>query len=340
MRWARVTKEEIERLMAGVVAAHGPWTAHNVHLGHGVFTYGTDRPYLKLQRLVQAAADLAGRPLRQLRVLDLACLEGGFAIEFARHGATVVGIEGREANLAKARFAKDVLGLESLSFELGDVRDLSCQRHGTFDVVICAGILYHLDAPDVFAFVERIAEVCTRVAIFDTSLALRAAESRAYKGRTYWGGDFPEHDPSSSEASRKANLWGSLSGTSSFWLTRASLLNLLTDVGFTSAMEILNPALPGQFSDRVVLAAVKGTRQEIYAAPSTTAHPPPAWAEGERPRHDPMQRRSYRLEKRLTHMVPVGIRRGLKRVLRGAGLMRRGEAPWEWPAPWRRRHDR
>jgi hypothetical protein len=40
----------------------------------------------------------------------------------------------------------------------GDVRDLSRQEHGLFTVVLSIGILYHLDAPDVFTFVERIAE--------------------------------------------------------------------------------------------------------------------------------------------------------------------------------------
>jgi SAM-dependent methyltransferase len=333
-----VTKAEIERSMAGVVAQHGPWTAHTVHLGHGVFTYGQDRPYLKLQRLVQAAADLLGRRLAGLRVLDLACLEGGFAIEFARHGATVVGIEGRPANLAKAQFARDVLELDSLSLELGDVRDLSRERHGVFDVVICAGILYHLKSPDVFKFVERIADVCARVAIIDTSLSLRSAEARTYKGRTYWGREFPEHDPGSSQASRKANLWGSLSDASSFWLTKASLLNLLTDVGFTSAMEVLNPALPGQLSDRVVLAALKGCRQTIQAAPATSERPLPAWVENERRGHDPMQRTSYRLEKRLTQMVPVKLRKRLKHLLQAARLKAISDAPWEWSVPWKRRH--
>jgi SAM-dependent methyltransferase len=332
-----LTRRQIEEAMAEVVAKHGPWTAHNVALGAGEFTYGEDKPYRKLQRLVQAAADVCGRPLGELRVLDLACLEGGFAIEFARHGATVLGIEGRQANLAKAIFARDILELDRLTFELGDVRDLSAARHGTFDVVICAGILYHLDAPDVFAFAERVAEVCSRVAIIDTSISLRPAESRDYKGRTYWGRSFPEHDDDASTDARAANLWGSLSDSSSFWITRASLLNLLRDAGFTSVMEVLNPALPGQLSDRTVLAAIKGSRQTIHATPSTNAVPFCDWSEHERPGHDPMQRTTYRLEKRLTHMVPVGVRKAIKGVLRSLGLRRSGSAPWEWPVPWKRR---
>jgi len=338
-RGVDMTREAIEQGMAAVVEAHGPWTAHNVHLGHGVFTYGPDRPYLKLQRLLQAASDLCGQPLSELRVLDLACLEGGFAIEFARHGAEVLGIEGRASNLAKASFARDVLGLDRLTFELGDVRDLSAARHGTFDVVICAGILYHLGAPDVFRFVESIGEVCSRVAIVDTSVSLTAAESRAYEGRTYWGRTFPEHEPDTSTEQRRANLWGSLSDLESFWLTRASLLNLLRDAGFTSALEVLNPALPGQFSDRVVIAALKGTRQTIHATPSTNDVPFSSWREEERPGCDPMQRSTYRLEKRLTHMVPRSVRRRIKAALHWTGLRRSGNAPWEWSVPWKRRRD-
>ena len=45
------------------------------------------------------------RIARGVRVLDLASLEGMYALELARRGADVVAIEGREANVEKARFA-------------------------------------------------------------------------------------------------------------------------------------------------------------------------------------------------------------------------------------------
>ena len=41
----------------------------------------------RLRRIVQVAADLLGKPLSQARVLDLACLEGHYGIEFAMQGA-------------------------------------------------------------------------------------------------------------------------------------------------------------------------------------------------------------------------------------------------------------
>jgi 2-polyprenyl-3-methyl-5-hydroxy-6-metoxy-1,4-benzoquinol methylase len=113
-----------------------------------------------LRRIVQTAGDLLGYPFDGRRVLDLACLEGQLAIEFALQGANVVAIEGGAVNLEKAKFAADALGLKNVELLLGDVRDLSVKRHGKFDLILCLGILYHLDAPDVMEFVQRIADSC------------------------------------------------------------------------------------------------------------------------------------------------------------------------------------
>ena len=102
----------------------------------------------RLRRILQIAADYAKKPLAQCRVLDLACLEGHYAIEFALQGATVVGIEGRAASVAKCDFVKRELELERADFYQDDVRNLSVAKYGRFDIVICSGLLYHLPATD------------------------------------------------------------------------------------------------------------------------------------------------------------------------------------------------
>src|SRR5438132_8218599 len=132
-----------------IIDRFGAWTAGCIHLADEVYTF--DDPFWdsRLRRFLQIAADLTREPLNTLRVLDLACLEGQYGIEIALHGADVLAIEGREANLAKVRFAKDILSLDNLKVLLDDVRHLDVHRHGHFDIVLCLGILYHLDVPDV-----------------------------------------------------------------------------------------------------------------------------------------------------------------------------------------------
>lgn len=248
---------------------HGEWTAHSIHLGDNLYTRQPAADG-RLRRLLQIACDLTGKPIDQLRVLDLACLEGHYGIEFAIHGAEVVANEIREENLAKARFVKDYLNLDRLTLYQDDVRNLSREKYGQFDLVICSGILYHLDVPDIFHFIRRIYEVCTRLTIFDTHIALRAEAEVKFENESYYGFWYKEHDENTSRESRLKYLWSSVDNTRSFWFTPASLANFVARAGFTSFYECLNPhhEVP---EDRRAYVAVKGQHANIASSPSTAA---------------------------------------------------------------------
>jgi SAM-dependent methyltransferase len=229
---------------------------------------------------MQIIDDVAARPITELRVLDLACLEGMYSVELARRGARVVAIEGREANLAKARFARATLGLDAIELIRDDVRTLSRDKHGAFDVVLCLGILYHLDAPDVFAFLERIAEVCKGFAIIATHTSLAAVERETFKGREYWGSSIREHAADSTAEQRERAVWASLDNPRSFVLTQASLYNALAHVGFTSAYQcrippetIYEPAVPSTGLDWATFLAFAGTRTTLASAPLLNDRP-------------------------------------------------------------------
>jgi SAM-dependent methyltransferase len=277
----------------------------------------------RLQRVVQIVADLAPKPLHELRILDLACLEGQCCIEFARRGAAaVVGIEGRGQNLAKARFAKEALSLDQLELLQDDVRNLDRDRHGEFDVVLCLGILYHLDGPDVLPFLQRIASVCRGIAIVETHISLAAEEQRQHGGRVYWGRSFREHDSDSSRQTRLRSAWASIDNEFSFIPTRPSLINALGDVGFTTVCECLRPAVPEEDVDRVTLVAVRGTPARVASAPLLDGAPEERWPERRRipPHINPaphyqVMRRIVRavLESRL---LPPAAKRTAWRLLR------------------------
>jgi 2-polyprenyl-3-methyl-5-hydroxy-6-metoxy-1,4-benzoquinol methylase len=102
-----VDKTQVRLQRDELAKRYGPWTAHCIHLTDNIYTFDHPQMETRLRRYVQIAADIVVEPLDKVRVLDLACLEAQFGIEFALHGANVVGIEGREVNIARAQFAKD-----------------------------------------------------------------------------------------------------------------------------------------------------------------------------------------------------------------------------------------
>ena len=284
--------EQIKLKRQEIVEKFGEWTAHNIHLKDDTYTYDQNHPEFRaqlrghgihLRRIVQSVSDITNKPLNSLRVLDLACLEGLYGIEFARHGAEVVGIEGREANIERARFAKEALALENITFVQDDVRNLSVQKYGHFDVVLCLGILYHLDVPDVFHFVQRMSEVCQRVAIIDTHIGISTNKSYTYEGQNYRGWSYSEHSSGATEEERLKSLWASLDNEKSFWFSRPSLFNLLLRIGFTSVYTCQNPAVPGLAADRDTLAAVKGNCHELFSPPALKSVSHELWSEESQP---------------------------------------------------------
>ncbi len=87
-----------------------------------------------------------GRPLPSgLRALDLACHEGWFAQQARALGfADVLGVDARQAHVEDARLAAAACGVDGLRFEQADVRGLDA---GRFDLVLCLGLVYHLEDP-------------------------------------------------------------------------------------------------------------------------------------------------------------------------------------------------
>jgi SAM-dependent methyltransferase len=131
-----------EAELAAQVAAE-EWY-HRIGLGPGIVTDGVER-YLPYQRPVLAA--LAGLDLAGRRVLDVGCRDGLVAFAAEQQGAAeVVGADNDPspgavgiivpATGSKVRF----VDANVLDMTPGDVG-------GPFDVVIAAGLLYHLRAP-------------------------------------------------------------------------------------------------------------------------------------------------------------------------------------------------
>ncbi len=220
-----------------------------------------------VRRVIQILRDLAKKPLPELRVLDLACGEGVYAIETALRGASVLALDGRTERMNKGKEAAERLKLNRLRFEQNDVRRVNIETHGQFDIVYLLGILYHLDVPDVFYTLENIYAIVQDFVVIDTHISLNGKDKTSYKGSIYMGAKWREHGDNDPEDLRQGRLLASLDNAYSFWFTRESLIKLLGDIGFTSIFECHAPLDPTKQSNRVTLIAMKGKRTRISAYP-------------------------------------------------------------------------
>ena len=252
-----MSPDDIMREKQKIIRKDGPWTAHNISLGHGVTTMGVERNYdtTKLELCVKTITASTGRPITELRILDLACLEGRYSIENARLGATVLGIEVRELNLAKARFAKKALGLRNVEFMKADVRNISRETLGTFDVILMNGILYHIDKADQLSLLQSAANMCTEMMYIDTHVSLTPDAEFTKDNITFTGTEWEEFSPEATLKEREKMLWASYENPKSFKLSLPSLLAALKHVGFHST-EVLKH-IDGQPADRIVIAVKK-----------------------------------------------------------------------------------
>jgi 2-polyprenyl-3-methyl-5-hydroxy-6-metoxy-1,4-benzoquinol methylase len=271
-----VTDEEIRAGMDEIMKAHGAWTAHDIRLSEKISTYpGWHQGSADgVRRYMQIAADLFRRPWEEMSFLDLGCLEGLYAIDAGLRGCKrSVGIDIREQHIAKAEFAKKVLGLPNTQFLLEDVRGLSPERHGMFDIILCNGLLYHLDTPDVFTLLKVMRTMTMSALIIDTHIALTPERTEVHEGCVYSGASLVEFlagTPLQTQL-QKAH-WSSAGNERSFWPTKSSLLNALRHAGFTSVYESFVPYQP-HTSDRLTLVALPGKEEQSRAAALAFASP-------------------------------------------------------------------
>jgi tRNA (mo5U34)-methyltransferase len=116
---------------------------------------------------------LFGGSLEGKRLLDLGCNAGFWSLCAAQAGCDyVLGIDGRKMHINQANFvfeAKEV-ERERYDFILGDLFETDLGRFGTFDVVLCLGLMYHVSKP--VELMEKISEVNNDVLVIDTTLSV------------------------------------------------------------------------------------------------------------------------------------------------------------------------
>jgi len=252
--------------LAAIRLEHGPWTAHNIEVEPGLFTIAPASPDRAQQRATLysgLATTLLRQPVRARKILDLGCLEGGISLALAQQGAHCTGVDVRPSHLAKAAFASRALRLHRRCRWLeADVTDPNLwKRLGRFDLVICSGLLYHLDAGDLLPLLHHLRTACSDrgMALIDTNIAPAPQACVELPGQPpLWGCHWEEHPPAADQQERLAASWSSYRNNQAFWLTERSLTNALITAGFGTVLKPLYPYHEWGHQTRDVWLALPG----------------------------------------------------------------------------------
>jgi tRNA (mo5U34)-methyltransferase len=198
-----------------------PHWYHRIEVAPGVVTPGINDSPAAL-RALGLPNDLSGR-----RVLDIGTRDGFFAFECERRGATVVAVDAAPLEHTGFAMAARMLG-SKVRYDQRSIWDLSRERDGEFDVVLCLGLLYHLRDP--LAALDLLRSLCTGELYLETAV-LNPAGARALNDIGAWGATMAEFETTP----LMQFLPGSVANNdlTNFWLpNRACLKAMLEESNF------------------------------------------------------------------------------------------------------------
>jgi SAM-dependent methyltransferase len=169
--------------------------------------------------------------VRDQRILEIGPLEGYHSTILEKMGVREnIAIESRAINLRKCQRTKDKYHLDHTHFLQADLERLYKEEEvasfkGPFDLVFCAGVLYHL--PDPGRGLEWMRSQSSALFLATHYCAGRPRRNDVeyhYCGKSYRARRMPE-----------GGIDDPLSGMSpsSMWLYESDLLNLIRDVGYS-----------------------------------------------------------------------------------------------------------
>ncbi len=160
---------ELSRETIESINAYGPysmavWTSGDVQIGNEEGLKGRSAFFTKRIRET-ILKNFTLDEIKTFSILDIGCNDGWVLhtlsdLPFAK----MVGIEPREKNIAKGQKVREILNIPNrVEYKIGDVETLGDEM---FDIVICAGVLYHVESiPNAL---RQIRKVCRKMLFIES----------------------------------------------------------------------------------------------------------------------------------------------------------------------------
>jgi SAM-dependent methyltransferase len=213
---------------------------HTIRLSENIETPGQPNPSLPKTLRALRSVDLANR-----RVLDIGCRDGLLSFEAEALGAREVIAIDNDLSRAAVELLIPCLGSRVRMHEM-NLLDLTPETFGLFDVVILAGVLYHLRYP--FHGLRIVRDVLTASGVLILETAIIVDDNRYAMLHCPTGADSP-YEP-----------------TSVSFFNMKGLTDTLVSFGLeVAASELQNGTRPSRFRrqliiDRVVLVCRRTAR--------------------------------------------------------------------------------
>lgn len=229
-----IIAKEIERL--------GPWitqvTVDSEVFGGSYDAYNDKRVTLFVNRFKDLFRDL-----KDTKILECGCLEGGHTVRLSRSfpHITINAVDARSQNLEKAQFHTKIHNLNNVVFKTVDLENEQDIFKQSYSAIFCVGLLYHLRNPS--DFLARCAKSSPNIwisTVISSEYDAEILEKKIYRGKYYTE---PTEHPLSGL------------GDTSFFPSLGSLCNMLWEAGYTNIEIIEQTMTPNGNGPAVLLLA-------------------------------------------------------------------------------------
>lgn len=154
------------------IASFPTWHYDFDLMGHHTQPDKAEWQELRRRHLLTPIVNHYGGTLEGRRVLDLGCNAGFFSLAAIEAGCDfVLGIDGRQTHVDQADlvFETKEIDRDRYRFVCANIIDYEYRKMPPFDVVLCLGVLYHVNKP--ISLLEALEPINTDLLVIDTKLS-------------------------------------------------------------------------------------------------------------------------------------------------------------------------